>query len=151
MVFSHDGLRDSLTFLAAPPLFYENLRRDLASSSRNKSPLSLVQFHMVSPEKEDLEHQGLEHADPSIYELAIINFSHILKSESRSEDLCARLGRYEFTLIVKANIEVAYKIAHRVQNSWSDPHFRCVAAVVTAKLNESALEVLNRLDTAERS
>jgi hypothetical protein len=26
-----------------------------------------------------------------------------------------------------------------------------VAAVVTAKLNESALEVLNRLDTAERS
>ena len=146
MVFSHDGLRDSLTFLAAPPLFYENLRRDLASSSRNKSPLSLVQFHMVSPKNEDLEH-----ADPSIYELAIINFSHILKSESRSEDLCARLGRYEFTLIVKANIEVAYKIAHRVQNSWSDPHFRCVAAVIAAKLNESALEVLNRLDTAERS
>ena len=146
MVFSHDGLRDSLTFLAAPPLFYENLRRDLASSSRNKSPLSLVQFHMVSPEKEDLEHE-----DPSIYELAIINFSHILKSESRSEDLCARLGRYEFTLIIKANIQVASKIAHRVQNSWSDPHFRCVAAVVTAKLNESALEVLNRLDTAERS
>jgi diguanylate cyclase (GGDEF)-like protein len=146
MVFSHDGLRDSLTFLAAPPLFYENLRRDLASSSRNKSPLSLVQFHMDSPKNEDLEH-----ADPSIYELAIINFSHILKSESRSEDLCARLGRYEFTLIIKANIQVASKIAHRVQNSWSDPHFRCVAAVVTAKLNESALEVLNRLDTAERS
>jgi len=145
MVFSHDGLRDSLTFLAAPPLFYENLRRDLASSSRNKSHLSLVQFHMVSPKNEDLEHE-----DPSIYELAIINFSHILKSESRSEDLCARLGRYEFTLIIKANIEVASKIAHRVQNSWSHPHFRCVAAVVTAKLNESPLEVLNRLDTATR-
>ena len=100
---------------------------------------------MDSPKNEDLEH-----ADPSIYELAIINFSHILKSESRSEDLCARLGRYEFTLIIKANIQVASKIAHRVQNSWSDPHFRCVAAVVTAKLNESALEVLNRLDTATR-
>jgi GGDEF domain-containing protein len=146
MVFSHDGLRDSLTFLAAPPLFYENLRRDLASSSRNKTHLSLLQFHMVPQVNKNPEIE-----DASQYELAIINFSQILKSESRSEDLCARLGRYEFTLIVKANIEVAYKIAHRVQNSWSNPYFRCVAAVVAAKFNESALEVLNRLDTAARS
>lgn len=146
MVFSHDGLRDSLTFLAAPPLFYENLRRDLASSSRNKTHLSLLQFHMVPQVNKNPEIE-----DASQYELAIINFSQILKSESRSEDLCARLGRYEFTLIVKANIEVAYKIAHRVQNSWNNPYFRCVAAVVAAKLNESALEVLNRLDTAARS
>lgn len=28
MTFSHDGLRDSLTHLAAPPYFYENLRRE---------------------------------------------------------------------------------------------------------------------------
>jgi GGDEF domain-containing protein len=155
MVFSHDGLRDSLTFLAAPPLFYENLRRDLAASSRNKTHLSLVQFHMLpaiheSEINESNINESHTNEDLSIYELAIINFSQILKSESRSEDLCARLGRFEFTLIIKANIEVALKIANRVQKSWCDPNFRCVASVVAAKINESALEVLNRLDTAAR-
>ena len=44
MTFSHDGIRDSLTHLAAPPYFYENLRRELGTAERNKSELSLIRF-----------------------------------------------------------------------------------------------------------
>ena len=44
MTFAHDGLRDSLTHLAAPPYFYENLRRDLATAERNKSRLTLIKL-----------------------------------------------------------------------------------------------------------
>ena len=45
--FSHDGLRDSLTYLAAPPLFYEYLRRELAAAHRNRTELALLQFNIV--------------------------------------------------------------------------------------------------------
>ena len=54
MTFSHDGLRDSLTHLAAPPYFYENLRRDLAAAERNRSRITLIRFQ-IFPTQEKLE------------------------------------------------------------------------------------------------
>ena len=57
MTFSHDGLRDSLTHLAAPPYFYENLRRDLATAERNRSRVTLIRFQIFPT------HQNVESDD----------------------------------------------------------------------------------------
>lgn len=138
MMFSHDGLRDSLTHLAAPPYFYENLRRDLASAERNKSRVALIRFQLLPniPEND------------SQYEAAIIAFAELVKAATRSEDLCARLGRFEFTMIVKAPLKVAEAIAERVQSSWLESNFRCQASLISTNGSESSLEILNRLDSA---
>lgn len=143
MAFSHDGLRDSLTYLAAPPYFYENLRRDLAAAERNKGHLALIRFQLLPniPENE------------SLYEAAILAFAEVLKKAIRVEDLCARLGRFEFTLIIKARLEVADAIAARIEESWSaqnwsKENFRCISSLITTHGSESALEILNRLDSA---
>jgi len=142
MTFSHDGLRDSLTHLAAPPYFYENLRRDLATAERNKSKLSLIRFQ-IFPLDEATDSQE------SLYEVAILSFAELLKSSIRAEDLCARLGRFEFTLIVRANHDVAQSLSQRILEKWSHELFICKACSLPAKLGESSLEILNRLDNQE--
>ena len=141
MTFSHDGLRDSLTHLAAPPYFYENLRRDLATAERNKSRLTLIRFH-IFPMEENAE-------DESLYEVGILSFAELLKSSCRAEDLCARLGRFEFTLILRAGREVAQAMTQRVQTDWKSELFICKSSYIAAHLGESSLEILNRLDNEE--
>jgi GGDEF domain-containing protein len=142
MMFSHDGLRDTLTHLAAPPYFYENLRRDLATAERNKSRLSLVRFQ-IFPISE------VPASQDSLYEVAILSFAELLKSSTRAEDLCARLGRFEFTLIVRASHDVAQTLSMRVLEKWSNELFICKSCSIPAKDGESSLEILNRLDNQE--
>jgi GGDEF domain-containing protein len=146
MTFSHDGLRDSLTHLAAPPYFYENLRRELGTAERNKSQLSLVRF-LIS--KDEAEIQITESDIDSRYEVAILSFAEILKASIRSEDLCARLGQLEFTLILKGSTDVATSLAERVLRSWMFEGFDCHYSVLTVNRGESSLEILNRLDNQE--
>lgn len=141
MTFSHDGLRDSLTHLAAPPYFYENLRRDLATAERNKSRLSLIRFH-IFPMDESAEEE-------SLYEVGILSFAELLKASCRAEDLCARLGRFEFTLILRAGSDVAQTLTQRVQTQWQNELFICKSSYIAAKLGESSLEILHRLDNEE--
>ena len=146
MTFSHDGLRDSLTHLAAPPYFYENLRRELGTAERNKSQLSLVRF-LIS--KDEAGIQITESDIDSRYEVAILSFAEILKASIRSEDLCARLGQLEFTLILKGSSNVATSLAERVLRSWMFEGFGCHYSVLTVNRGESSLEILNRLDNQE--
>jgi GGDEF domain-containing protein len=146
MTFSHDGLRDSLTHLAAPPYFYENLRRELGTAERNKSQLSLVRF-LIS--KDEAGIQITESDIDSRYEVAILSFAEILKASIRSEDLCARLGQLEFTLILKGSSDVATSLAERVLRSWMFEGFGCHYSVLTVNRGESSLEILNRLDNQE--
>jgi GGDEF domain-containing protein len=141
MTFAHDGLRDSLTHLAAPPYFYENLRRDLATAERNKSRLSLVKFILC-------ETFGT-HPSESHYESAVLSFAQLLKSSIRSEDLCARLGLLEFTLILKSSSLVAVALAERILSSWELEGFSCNFAILEVTPKESSLEILNRLDNQE--
>lgn len=141
MTFSHDGLRDSLTHLAAPPYFYENLRRDLATAERNKSRLTLIRFQIFpSIQSSDEE---------SHYEVAILSFAELLKANCRAEDLCARLGRFEFTLILRAGRDVALSLTERVLQQWQSKEFTCKSSCIAAALGESSLEILNRLDNEE--
>jgi GGDEF domain-containing protein len=146
MTFSHDGLRDSLTHLAAPPYFYENLRRELRIAERNKSQLSLVRF-LIS--KDEAGIKITESDIDSRYEVAILSFAEILKASIRSEDLCARLGQLEFTLILKGSSNVATSLAERVLRSWMFEGFGCHYSVLTVNRGESSLEILNRLDNQE--
>ena len=150
MTFSHDGLRDSLTHLAAPPYFYENLRRDLATAERNKSRITLIRFQ-IFPTQEKLENGDDEEnlVQRSYYEVAILAFSELLKNSIRVEDLCARLGRFEFTLILRAGHEVASILAQRVLQEWKNELFTCKSSYISAIAGESSLELLNRLDNQE--
>jgi GGDEF domain-containing protein len=141
MTFSHDGLRDSLTHLAAPPYFYENLRRELASAERNKSRLTLIRFQ-ITPSKPKIEEE-------SHYEIAILAFAELLKTNCRAEDLCARLGRFEFTLILRAGRDVAQSLTQRVLERWQSDEFICASSFIAANPGESSLEILNRLDHEE--
>ena len=141
MTFSHDGLRDSLTHLAAPPYFYENLRRDLATAERNRSKLCLIRFQ-IFPLIEELEEE-------SVYEVAILSFAELLKASCRAEDLCARLGRFEFTLILRAGKDVARTLTERVLSEWVSEYCECRSSFVAVNLGESSLEILNRLDNEE--
>jgi GGDEF domain-containing protein len=150
MTFSHDGLRDSLTHLAAPPYFYENLRRDLATAERNKSRLTLIRFQLFPIEELPLTTEPQENEiQQSIYEVTILSFAELLKSNIRAEDLCARLGRFEFTLILRAGEDVARSLLIRVLQQWKNEIFMCKSSFTPAKLGESSLEILNRLDNQE--
>lgn len=141
MTFAHDGLRDSLTHLAAPPYFYENLRRDLATAERNKSRLTLIKF--ILSETSDTR------PSESHYESAVLSFAELLKSSIRSEDLCARLGLLEFTLILKSSSLVGVALAERILSGWELEGFSCNFSILEVTPKESSLEILNRLDNQE--
>lgn len=146
MVFSHDGLRDSLTHLAAPPYFYESLRRELISAERDKRKFSLLRLQLLPNYREDI---SSELPTDSLYESAIIDFAELIKISVRGEDICARLGRFEFTLIIRAPLNVAKSIAQRIQSSWGSDYVECFSATLGVNSQESTLEVLNRLDNQE--
>lgn len=146
MVFSHDGLRDSLTHLAAPPFFYESLRRELISAQRDKRKFSLLRLQLLPINNQDLPFQS---SHDSLYEDAIIDFAELIKISVRGEDICARLGRFEFTLIVRAHLDIARSIAQRIQRSWRSDYVECLSATLSVDNKESTLELLNRLDNQE--
>ena len=43
-MFSHDGLKDVLTHVAAPPLFYEELRREVSRMERNGKRFGILRL-----------------------------------------------------------------------------------------------------------
>jgi GGDEF domain-containing protein len=156
MVFSHDGLRDSLTHLAAPPYFYESLRRELISAQRDRRKFSLLRLQLLPKNNPDLPSQLDSNSLPnvslpsdSLYESAIIDFAELIKISVRGEDICARLGRFEFTLIVRAQLDIARSIAQRIQASWRSDYLECLSATLSVNNQESTLELLNRLDNQE--
>ena len=50
MIFAHDGLHDSVTRLAAPPFFYESLKREISLVGRNGFELTLIRIILESTE-----------------------------------------------------------------------------------------------------
>lgn len=149
MTFSHDGLRDSLTHLAAPPYFYENLRREIAMAERNRSRLLLIRFQLIPRDAFDAQENIGTIERESKYEVEILAFAELIKSATRPEDLCARLGKYEFTMIVKADQSVGRALTQRVLSGWNSEQFNCLSAQVMVKQGESSLEILNRLDNQQ--
>ena len=106
-MFSHDGLKDSLTQLAAPPRFYDELHRELSRCARSGESFVVVKFELQAT---------------SQYEEKVLDFAEVLSEASRVEDLCARLGEYEFAILLRGSQSVAVSFIDRVIQRWKQEY-----------------------------
>jgi GGDEF domain-containing protein len=135
MVFSHDGLRDSLTRVAAPPFFYESIKREISLSERNQSTITAMTFKLIS--------------DQPIYDYPLIAFAEIAARAIRLEDHIARVGENVFVFLISGDSQFAAEFTSRVHAQWrleGIPEIILQFAWISHKKGESALNFLNRLD-----
>ena len=148
---SYDGLRDSLTHLAAPGLFYEEMRRELARSKRNGDQLSLIRL-VLRPITSELRNNS-----DSEYEVEVLSFSQTLHRLSRAEDICSRMGRLEFLTLLHGNDSAASNLIERITSAWhsdllihTGPGYLSRVTLASSQLSslsgEGSLDFLNRLD-----
>ena len=135
MRFSHDGLHDGLTRLAAPPHFYEILRREIALTNRNLSDLTAIRVILNSK--------------MPLYEATVISFADLITNSFRYEDAKARLGEFEFGILIRGDEGLADQLSRRLISSWTiDGTPDSTISYSSAKYNkgESAISFINRLD-----
>lgn len=129
-----------MTNLAAPPLFYQDLRRELARKKRSGGELLLLRI-VLRQKLLGLE-SGLDH------EKDILEFAHALSTTSRSEDLCARMGEFEFILIFSGEEVSATGFISRLERHWNlkERKLFILFSSIVSLVNEHELALLNRLD-----
>ena len=138
MNFAHDGLHDGLTRLAAPPFYYEILRREIAFTKRNLTDLTAIRVILKSK--------------MPLYEATIISFADLLSTSFRYEDAKARLGEYEFGILIRGDEELAGQLSRRLISKWTidgTPETRISYASTKYAEDESAICFINRLDDQE--
>ncbi|MDP1721459.1 MAG: GGDEF domain-containing protein [Candidatus Nanopelagicaceae bacterium] len=156
MMRSHDGLRDSLTHLASPGLFYEELRREIARARRSGDQISLARFVLRVNLPENV---GLP---PSEFDIEVLSFGHTLSRLTRAEDICSRMGNLEFLVLLRGDDVVATQLSERVALTWigdltkhAGSDYQCRVTLENSHLqritDETALEFLNRLDQKVRT
>ena len=133
-MFTHDGLKDVLTHLAAPPLFYEELRREIARMERNGERFAILRLVL------DLNFQK---------EVDVVNFSEAIVRATRGEELVARLGEFECAVLVRGNENAAENLLQRKELNCTlqESALRFTTSRISSRAGESALDLLNRLDT----
>lgn len=102
--FSHDGIHDTLTNLAAPPYFYQELKREVSRYERSGASFTLVG---ITFDKK-----------PTDIGYDVLVISTILRDLLRADDLAARVGDYEFTLLVRSGEAGAKKLVNRIKREW---------------------------------
>jgi len=135
MSFAHDGLHDDLTRLAAPPHFYEILRREIALTNRNLIDLTAIRVILNS---------GMP-----IYDATLISFADLLSNSFRYEDAKARLGEFEFGILIRGDETLADQLSRRLVSSWKingTPDSTISHASAFYIKGESAIGFINRLD-----
>lgn len=135
MSFAHDGLHDGLTRLAAPPHYYEILRREIALANRNLTELTAIRFILTSK--------------VPIYEATLISFADLITNSFRYEDAKARLGENEFALLISGDLELATELSRRLVSRWAiegTPESAISYACAKYSFKESAIDYINRLD-----
>jgi GGDEF domain-containing protein len=137
---SHDGVHDSLTYLAAPLFFYEVLHREIARADRDGSPLMIFRFTL---------HSRVYGLTQSQYEYSIITFANVVTSLTRDSDVTARIGRFEFYSLLPIDEKQALDFINRLIQRWGDQDFGLTYSFSRYKSNQSLLELLNQLDSAE--
>jgi len=146
VVFAHDGLHDSLTRLAAPPYFYESLKREISIATRSKSAISVIRYLLEPMPMDD------ELTSSPVYDETIIAFADLLSYSFRLEDYKARLGEREFVVLIQGSEDLSLQISQRLIALWAiegRPDVGIGYSSVAYQLGESALEVMNRLDSCE--
>ncbi len=131
--FSHDGIHDTFTSLAAPNYFYEELNRLVARFERSHAEFRIINISFV---------------DVRIgHESEVLEMAALLRTLLRGEDLAARLGMYEFGLLI--NGSQYESLAQRIVEGWKI----CVDDKITLnfKIGEprkgfSTLQLLNKMD-----
>ena len=125
---SHDGRHDSLTNLLSPPLYYLEMARELARFQRSTIELCAIRLELPATSTDD----------------EIVAFADVLSNSARAEDLIARVGEFEFALLVRGDTKVVEKFIARI-----DIRIEISYACTIPKPGEVTLELLNRLDQIE--
>jgi GGDEF domain-containing protein len=137
--YSHDGIRDDLTHCTAPPLFYAHVDRMIAGSMRTSSPFSLVALTLS---------QKTTPQD-------LIALAHSIAISMRGEDLCGRLGRFQFIIALTGDLSAAGELTKRVRESFTSGFSNHLVQwrvnAVQWRVNESSLELFFRLDVLTES
>lgn len=133
---SHDGVHDSLTYLAAPSFFYEILYREIARANREHSPLMLFRFTL------QCQVMGLVQSE---YELSIINFARAVAGLTRDSDVTARVGRFEFFTLLPVAKNQGIGFIDRLIQTWGDQDFLITHSFAEYQADETLLDLLNRL------
>jgi GGDEF domain-containing protein len=133
---SHDGVHDSLTYLAAPSFFYEILYREIARANREHSPLMLFRFTL------QCRVVGLVQSE---YELSIINFARAVSSLTRDSDVTARVGRFEFFTLLPVAKNQGIGFIKRLIQTWGYQDFLITHSFAEYRAHETLLDLLNRL------
>ena len=145
-LFSHDGIRDSQTHLAAPALFYELLRRQVTLSSRSERSFSAVKIIFMRRE--------LSENSASVSAEDILKFSYELRTLTRSEDCIGRLGINECVVLIADGEFAARQLVSRLHSASTlslNESLYIAISMVTSLRGETGLELLNRLDEAPLS
>ena len=99
----------------------------ISGCTRNNLPFSLVAFTLSSDATPD----------------QILELSHSITLSMRREDLCGRLGRYQFNVALSGDANAAGELSRRVLDSFSS---ECRSHFVQWKTGESTLDLFLRLD-----
>jgi GGDEF domain-containing protein len=127
--YSHDGMRDQLTRCAAPPLFYSHLDRVIAGSKRSQSEVTLVALSISEESTID----------------EIVSMAHAITQSMRREDLCGRMGHFQFIVALAGDGVSATKLLERIESKAKTPFNSAYAQWIPG---EEPLELLYRLDCA---
>ena len=112
----------------APPLYYEEITRELARFQRTNIELCAIRLELPATSTTD----------------ELLAFADALSHSARAEDLLARVGQFEFGILLRGDEKVVEKFITRI-----DFEIEISYAYVAPKAGEATLELLNRLDQIE--
>ena len=102
--FKSDGVTDSLTSSMAPALFHENLKREIATASREGRELTIVSA-LLNPE---------EYSSAGEYQESLIALAFALEKNLRGGDFFARISDCGFWILLRTNEETAESVINRL-------------------------------------
>ena len=131
--FSHDGIHDTFTNLAAPNYFYEELNRLVARFERSQAEFRIINISFV----------GVKNG----HESEVLEMAALLRTLLRGEDLAARLGIYEFGLLINGSHYES--LSQRIENEWStsvDSKIALNFKIGQPQKGFKTLQLLNKMD-----
>ena len=102
--FMSDGNLDSLTLSMAPALFHENLKREISTALREARELTIVSLQ-VNPD-------GF--ASLSLYQEALIEIAHHLRTQLRGGDFFSRISDQGFWILLRTDLVGAKLVVERL-------------------------------------
>ena len=131
--FSHDGIHDTFTNLAAPNYFYEELNRLVARFERSQAEFRIINISFV----------GVKNG----HESEVLEMAALLRTLLSGEDLAARLGMYEFGLLINGSHYES--LSQRIENEWStlvDSKIALNFKIGQPQKGFKTLQLLNKMD-----